>query len=365
MLVVGGLLVSSPAAPQYGSDTCGPGYVWREAFPNDHVCVAPATRERAAADNRQAASRREQGGGASGPDTCRAGFVWREASPTDHVCVTPDVRTAAAYDNAQSASRRGSDICRPGYVWREAFDGDHVCVPPGTRAKAREDNDHAAEHRQPGGGPSGPDTCAAGYVWREARSDDHVCVPPATRADTARENSAAFWRRLNPDCDTYAKTAIQQNGANRSQNCGFGTRDNRWSDNYDDHYDWCLHVDQTLRNGQTTYRAEALDECSRRTGTPNLGTATLQLELSFTTSSSHTLVVSGSGFQSGEQVSIHVQTIVDGTNGASFDERPTADSLGRVHQEFSVNCVTGRATIFRGSARGASTGRAATAGASC
>ncbi|MEH2393254.1 MAG: hypothetical protein V7K21_16915 [Nostoc sp.] len=28
----------------YGSDTCISGYVWREAFPGDHVCVTRAVR---------------------------------------------------------------------------------------------------------------------------------------------------------------------------------------------------------------------------------------------------------------------------------------------------------------------------------
>jgi hypothetical protein len=89
-----------------GSDTCKQGWVWREAFAGDHVCVTPQVRAQAADDNRLAASRRSPSGGPFGPDTCLQGFVWREASPSDHVCVLPATRAQAAADNGQAASRR-------------------------------------------------------------------------------------------------------------------------------------------------------------------------------------------------------------------------------------------------------------------
>jgi hypothetical protein len=92
------------AAPH--PDTCVEGHVWREAYPDDHVCVPPATREQAAADNRMAAIRREPQGGAYGPDTCKPGFVWREARPDDHVCVTPEMREQTARDNSLAPTRR-------------------------------------------------------------------------------------------------------------------------------------------------------------------------------------------------------------------------------------------------------------------
>lgn len=97
------------AAAQAQSGTCKSGYVWREAFPGDKVCVAPATRSQAATDNRQAAARREPGGGAYGPDTCRQGYVWREARSSDHVCVTPDTRAQAAADNREAHNRVASN----------------------------------------------------------------------------------------------------------------------------------------------------------------------------------------------------------------------------------------------------------------
>ena len=84
---------------------CLPGYVWREAGPNDRVCVTPSSRAQAAADNQQATARREPGGGPYGPNTCRQGYVWREAYAGDVVCVTPDIRTFTAGDNARASSR--------------------------------------------------------------------------------------------------------------------------------------------------------------------------------------------------------------------------------------------------------------------
>jgi hypothetical protein len=87
------------AEGSFGPGTCLPGYVWREAFPGDKVCVLPAIRAQAAADNEEAGSR----AGADG--RCMAGFVWREAKSSDHVCVLPATRTQAAADNKAAESR--------------------------------------------------------------------------------------------------------------------------------------------------------------------------------------------------------------------------------------------------------------------
>jgi hypothetical protein len=101
-------LVAVPSAQ--AQDTCRPGYVWRWAFPGDHVCVTPETRAQAKEDNSLVGARRQPGGGAYGPHTCLQGFVWREAHPNDRVCVTPETRTQTAQDNAQAAARRMSSM---------------------------------------------------------------------------------------------------------------------------------------------------------------------------------------------------------------------------------------------------------------
>jgi hypothetical protein len=81
---------------------CPQGYVWREASPSDHVCVSPAQRTRAAAQNATAAARVNQTDQTSGPNTCVSGYVWREAYAGDVVCVTPAERAAARSENAQA-----------------------------------------------------------------------------------------------------------------------------------------------------------------------------------------------------------------------------------------------------------------------
>ena len=97
----------------YGPDTCIQGFVWREANPNDHVCVTPAVRSQTTQENQLAASRRDPNGGPYGPDTCLQGYVWRDAFEGDHVCVTPDIRDAAANDNAAAASRMAANQPAP------------------------------------------------------------------------------------------------------------------------------------------------------------------------------------------------------------------------------------------------------------
>jgi hypothetical protein len=101
------VLPAAAGAADYGPATCLNGYVWREAFPGDVVCVTPATRARAAQDNAAAASRRDPNAG-YGPYGCQSGYVWREARVSDLVCVTPNIRDQAKADNAAAASRRNS-----------------------------------------------------------------------------------------------------------------------------------------------------------------------------------------------------------------------------------------------------------------
>ena len=108
------LLCAPPmsASCDSGPDSCVSGYVWRRAFPGDHVCVPPASRDRARTDNALAGSRRSPNGGPYGPDTCTPGYVWREASPADHVCVPGDTRQETWNENALAKARRDPS-CAP------------------------------------------------------------------------------------------------------------------------------------------------------------------------------------------------------------------------------------------------------------
>jgi hypothetical protein len=97
-------LAAAQSCP-YGAETCQTGFVWRQAVPDDYVCVTPATRAETAEDNSLAASRVNPDGGAYGPNTCLDGYVWRQAVTADYVCVTPATRTQAAKDNNEAANR--------------------------------------------------------------------------------------------------------------------------------------------------------------------------------------------------------------------------------------------------------------------
>jgi len=176
------------------SPYCLQGYVWRESSSFDHVCVPPATRSQAAADNAQAGSRH-----VANSDICVQGYVWREAIPGDHVCVTPATRSQTWADNGQALGRfvqdqvvYGPNTCQQGYVWRDADDSDYVCVTGATRSQAAADNAAA-----PGRHIPNSTTCVQGYVWREAFPGDYVCVTGATRSQAAADNAAASGRLVN------------------------------------------------------------------------------------------------------------------------------------------------------------------------
>lgn len=111
--LVSGLAGASALAQSSSPAACRQGYVWREAFTGDYVCVTPATRAQAWQDNSQAAARRQPGGGAYGPNTCVQGYVWREAGPGDVVCVTPETRAQAVADNREAAARRVASAPAP------------------------------------------------------------------------------------------------------------------------------------------------------------------------------------------------------------------------------------------------------------
>lgn len=181
-------VVAAPPTPLPPSGTCKDGYVYRLIRNSDKVCVSPASKAQADADNAAANSRKLTG--AYGADACAVGYVWREAYSGDHVCVTPAVHNQALADNAAASSRwtagaYGPHTCIAGYVWREATSGDDVCVTPDVHNQALADN-AAASSRVASG-----DACISGYVWREAFSGDHVCVTPEVKNQVAADNAAA------------------------------------------------------------------------------------------------------------------------------------------------------------------------------
>jgi hypothetical protein len=90
------------------------------------VCVTPATRAQAAADNAVAASRWTNG--AYGNETCINGYVWRQARTTDYVCVLPATRTQTWDDNAQAPYRVVCDCgSETEYITEEWFGTAPFC----------------------------------------------------------------------------------------------------------------------------------------------------------------------------------------------------------------------------------------------
>lgn len=102
--------ISTHPPCQRGVNTCKEGYVWREAFEGDKVCVTEQTRAQTAIDNMKAAERRDPNCAAGncpyGPNQCLPGYVWREASKDDYVCVSGDIRAQARHDNNEAAARK-------------------------------------------------------------------------------------------------------------------------------------------------------------------------------------------------------------------------------------------------------------------
>jgi hypothetical protein len=123
----------------------------------------------------------------SGPDTCIDGFVWREASPTDHTCVAPASKDEARQDNALAQSRSISEIRGIG---GKCLDAEGISSANGTKIQLWDC----------WGGPNQKwsnvksSTCVQGFVWREAFPNDIVCVSPQARDRTREENDQAWGR---------------------------------------------------------------------------------------------------------------------------------------------------------------------------
>ncbi|MEV4489970.1 RICIN domain-containing protein [Micromonospora coxensis] len=98
----------------YGPSTCSQGFVWREATPDDHVCVDPKMRQFVRLDNRNPLQFRNPADQTYGPDTCQQGFVWREATPDDHLCVAPQVRETHKKLNESASNRWAATVSKRG-----------------------------------------------------------------------------------------------------------------------------------------------------------------------------------------------------------------------------------------------------------
>ncbi len=81
---------------------CNTGHLHRKADANDYVCVERGARRLVAQENQQAPQNR-----ISDTDNgCKPGFVWRDAFNGDGVCVTPQARARV---HAENARHRGAN----------------------------------------------------------------------------------------------------------------------------------------------------------------------------------------------------------------------------------------------------------------
>jgi hypothetical protein len=126
-----------------GQAECKPGFVMREAYAGDQVCVTPQTREQVMEDNKAAASRRP----APTKDSCVQGYVWRQAYPQDHVCVTMAVRSQTAQDNQLAATR----VLLPGMATMSGTGGSGAGRVESQEMQGRMTQDGGAAGRVPAG----------------------------------------------------------------------------------------------------------------------------------------------------------------------------------------------------------------------
>jgi len=86
---------------------CSADLVPRLARPTDLVCVTEASAAQVLYDNNPAVQNERHPtprGGPYGPETCSQGYVWREAFEGDTVCVDPPTRTRTRQENADAAA---------------------------------------------------------------------------------------------------------------------------------------------------------------------------------------------------------------------------------------------------------------------
>ncbi|MER5487509.1 hypothetical protein ABT024_30460, partial [Streptomyces sp. NPDC002812] len=71
-----------------------------------------------------------------GSNQCAPGYVYRDAWEGDGLCVTPKHRDAAHSHNPNR--QPGTNQCKSGYVYRDAWEGDGQCVTPKQRDNVKD-----------------------------------------------------------------------------------------------------------------------------------------------------------------------------------------------------------------------------------
>lgn len=90
----------TPSPSPTPSNPCPPPYVPRLARPTDLTCVTVLSAAEAKADNDPDLQKaRKDPTGPYGPETCVQGYVWRDAFDGDTICVTGSTRTRSYWEN--------------------------------------------------------------------------------------------------------------------------------------------------------------------------------------------------------------------------------------------------------------------------
>ena len=87
-----------------------------------------------------------------------------------------------------------------------------------------------------------------------------VSAAVAHREDQARVNALHSCQGgVNQRCRRYADRAVNQNRTNLRRGCGF--TGNRWSNNWNGHYNWCRRVSASTSRHEDQARVNALNRC--------------------------------------------------------------------------------------------------------
>jgi len=138
-----------------------------------------------------------------GPNTCKNGFVWRNAFDGDVVCVGVGARTLARQENLAAARNTlpGRIECQNGFVWRVARPADLACVSPPARDRVALENREAYYHVV--GHPNRP---APGHSTGSAKDDGGNPDTDGGGAKTLEEC------RVRIVCDAFSDPTLD-NGA--------------------------------------------------------------------------------------------------------------------------------------------------------
>lgn len=287
---------------------CNPGYVWKDAKNLD--CVPDKAALVARADCSGTPKSRPYWDEKESKVkclSCKPGYRWKDAQALE--CVTERKTLIAQADCSGTPNSRAywdekenktkCRFCKPGFVWKDAKSLE--CIAEKAALVARADCSGTPNSRAYWDDEYNEVRCKycnEGNHWRDGSSLDCVADNPGDnglsnidvgqianqiinanrryQGETNRINDEynanrrtinqppprAKGRKINPFCDGYARTAVQQYQQSVSQRCGFSDR--RWQASYDNHYGWCNTASKSSAESETKARTRGLLDCSHK-----------------------------------------------------------------------------------------------------